>query len=72
MRHLDNIYNPDKPDAKQLIKTRSGQTPEEAWAQQERWLSGKTIGRPKATEHYTVEQLEAMGMVGVYVEDENQ
>jgi len=48
-----------------------GQTPEEAWAQQERWLSDKTIGSPKATERYTVEQLEAMGFVGVYVEDED-
>lgn len=30
-----------------------------------RW-EGKIIGEPRATAAYTVEQLEAMGMVGVY------
>lgn len=33
------------------------------------------IGRPKATEIYTIEQLEEMGLIGVYaeeLEDENE
>ena len=32
--------------------------------------TGETIGRPKATEHHTVEELEAMRIVGVYVEEQ--
>lgn len=30
------------------------------------WIIGKIIGRPQATEKHTIEQLEAMGYVGVY------
>ena len=45
------------------------------WAglkQQARWLhKPHVIGRPQATSAYTVEELETMGMVGVYEEDEN-
>ena len=33
------------------------------------YLENKIIGRPKATERYSVEELEAMGLVGVYKED---
>jgi hypothetical protein len=30
------------------------------------WLRDKVVGRPKATETYTVEKLEAMGLIGLY------
>lgn len=30
------------------------------------WLADKIIGRPKAGDKYTVEELEAMGMIGIY------
>ena len=33
------------------------------------WLQRKIIGRPKATAGMTVEELEAMGSVGVYAAD---
>ena len=43
---------------------------ESAWQRHLDYLSDKFIGRPQATTTYTVEQLEAMGMVGVYkIED---
>lgn len=48
-----------------------GQTQEEADLRYKKWLAGKRIGSPKATEAYTVEQLEARGMVGVYREYED-
>lgn len=31
-----------------------------------RWRAQFIEGRPQATEHYTTEQLEAMGLVGLY------
>lgn len=34
-----------------------------------KWLEGKVLGKPKATDTYTVEDLEGMGMVGVYAPD---
>lgn len=59
MRHLSNIYDHRKPDARNT-------TPEEAWRQHLEWINRNVIGRPQATETYTVEQLEAMGMIGIY------
>ena len=35
------------------------------------WLRGKHIGEPRATETYTVAQLKAIGMVGVYAIEED-
>lgn len=40
------------------------------WQDATDWLRGKIIGEPKATDTFTVEQLKAMDVVGVYVEDE--
>lgn len=31
-----------------------------------RWMAQFVCGRPKATDHYTVEELEKFGMVGLY------
>ena len=36
------------------------------------WLRDKIIGRPKASRKHTVEELEAMGLVGLYVEAEDE
>jgi len=33
------------------------------------WLKGKTIGRPKASDVFTVEEMEKAGYVGIYVEE---
>lgn len=70
MRWLSNTYNPNLPDAKHHVDTMPHQTPEEAWHWHKVWLSGKIIGEPQATDTYTVEQLKAMDLVGVYVEDD--
>lgn len=67
MKHLSNICDPKGPDAKSYIISLDGQTSAEAWESQRRWLSDKVIGRPKATEAYTAKELEAMGIVGVYL-----
>ena len=70
MKHLTNLYDPRKEDAKIFISTMPHETPDEAWKHQQEWLKGKHIGRPQATAAYTVEQLEAMGYVGIYDNDE--
>ena len=69
--HLYNIYNPCLPDA-QANHTYSNHAMMEPrlkayeWKQHmDRYLANLT-GPPKATDHYTVEELEKMGMVGLY------
>lgn len=69
MRWLTNIHDPSKPDAYLHIYVEDGQTIQQAIDDWEIYLSNKIIGRPKASDAYTVEQLEAMDMVGVYVND---
>lgn len=39
---------------------------EDAWDRQEGWLAGTVLVAPRATEHYTVEELEELGYMGVY------
>lgn len=43
------------------------ETQQEAVDAYDRWIEGKVIGEPQATEAYTVKELEAMGMRGVYI-----
>ena len=66
MKHLTNMYDPREPDAKKYVTRTFGQTHEEAWEELQRYLQGKVIGPPRATDAYTVEELEAMGTVGIY------
>lgn len=66
MKFLSNTYNPTKPDSDLLVCRTFDQTQEEAIGQYRNWLRGKYIGRPQATVKYTVEELEAMDIVGVY------
>ena len=54
LRWVSNTYDPE----------RAGRDPVTGG-----WLQGKFIGKAKATERHTVEELEAMHMVGVYVEE---
>jgi hypothetical protein len=46
---------------------RNGQTHEQAQEEQRAWLRDKRLGQPRPTASYTTEQLEAMGMVGLYL-----
>lgn len=66
MKWLTNIYNPNRPDAFQYIYSELGESIDQAWSNHLEWLKDKIILEPKATDTYTVEQLEEMGMVGVY------
>ncbi len=68
MRFLTNLFDPTHDDAKKYIITHTGETREEAWASQERWLRDKVVGRPQGTEAYSVEDLEAMNTVGIYAD----
>jgi len=71
MQFLTNTYDPGMPDAPECLVLRyedmlGSDGRERAWQQHTRWLSDKIIGEPQATEAYTVAQLQAMHMVGVY------
>ena len=39
------------------------------WQNHLEWIAKNQIGRPMATDKYTVEELEKMGMVGIYASD---
>lgn len=76
MKFITNTHNPkDVERAKMSLALsfedmydREGR--ERAWQRHLDYLSDKFISRPQATTTYTVEELEAMGMVGVYkIED---
>ena len=60
MKWMTNTYLPKNKDEFSLIDER----PDD-----KTWLIGKIIDRPQATSTYTVEQLEKMGYVGVYLPD---
>jgi hypothetical protein len=73
MEFLGNKYDTNRPDAyvnfersKEAFFDRNLDNQE--WASHLKWLQDKIISRPKATDHFTTEQLENMGMVGVYKE----
>jgi hypothetical protein len=70
MRWLTNIYDPRRPDFKANIHLTTLQTPEDAARDAREWLRDKTVGTPKATRYFTVAELEAMGMVGIYAPEE--
>jgi len=73
MKYLSNIKDPRKPEAKTKFVYRfSTNTPAEKDAEFERylaWVADNHIGQPKATDKYSVEELEQMGMVGIYAGD---
>lgn len=69
---LGNVHDPNAPNA-QMYFTYSFHAwdcgPDAMrweWEQHLRYLNENNIGPPKATEKYTVRQLEEMGLVGVY------
>ena len=67
MKFLSNTYNPNDEDkAKMYLVLNFRESREDEWQRWLDWLKGKVIGRPQASDTYTVEQLEAMGLVGVY------
>lgn len=71
-KFLSNITNPNRPGAEHLHcysfeDIQNGpEAMHEAWLNHLRWINSNVIGPPKATDYYSVEELEAMGMVGIY------
>ena len=66
---LTNTYDPTREDAKYSLSVALNENRDEQWAKYLVWLDGFIIGRPAAGIH-SVEELEAMGMVGVYRKDD--
>jgi hypothetical protein len=63
MKHLTNAI---KKVNTSTVSALSGQTANEAVKQELRYRADKFIGRPQATEKYSVAELEKMGMIGIY------
>jgi len=58
------------PRDTRLVRRRLGETQAEAQARCRGWLADKVIGKPQKTEKYTVEQLQQVGLVGVYAKED--
>lgn len=69
MKWLTNLYDPTRYDAPWRVQRLMNETYMEAWEREKRYLADKVIGRPNETVDYSVEELERMGMVGVYSKD---
>jgi hypothetical protein len=67
LKWLSNTADPNSPDFASSILCLDGQSYAQAVANRRAWLSDKYIGSPKATEVLSVQELENMGLVGVYV-----
>lgn len=72
MRHLSNIYDHRRPDAK-LHHAYSFQVWDggleamaEEWQHYLDWINANTIGRPKACKGGAIEEMEAMGFIGIW------
>lgn len=71
-RFLSNIYDTWRPDAERRMMHhyhdwRAGpEAMREAWKRHIKWVRQNVVSRPKATASHTVEELEAMHMVGIY------
>ena len=68
MKWLTNHYMPKDPSRK-IYQHEKGVSTREQILWEREWLKDKIIGKPQATEAYTVEQLEEMEMVGVYLQE---
>lgn len=71
-RHLSNIFDHRKPNAEMYLTyshhayANGPSAMKMEWQRHLDWIKANIIGPPKATDHYTVEQLEAMNMIGLY------
>jgi hypothetical protein len=65
---LTNTYDPEDTYASQVhcYMTRDFSQRSREWQEHLNWISKHDIGLPKATETYSVEQLQKMRMVGIY------
>lgn len=66
MKFLTNKPDHRKRKLSGFVMRRGNETQEQANRRYMEWLQGKIIGEPQATETYTVEQLKAMDIIGIY------
>lgn len=71
LKFLSNTYDPKRPNARRYFVTsyegwRDPGKGEWEWQQHLNWIAQNRVGRPMASDSYTTEQLEEMGMVGIY------
>jgi hypothetical protein len=67
MKWLRNIPNPSDPgNFFGAVVPLDGATPLQVRDRLQKWLADKIIGAPQATDRHTVDELRAMGFVGVY------
>lgn len=71
LKWLTNTIDPKTATTYDMF-VRLGETPNQAFRRFQDFMQGKVIGLPKATSAYTVEQLQAMKMVGVYEAGDNE
>lgn len=67
LRWVSNTRNPDHVTIFNVL-CRTGETPEQALTAYHNWVNQFYIGKPKATDTVTVEELEDAGLVGLYAE----
>ena len=77
MKWITNISNPGLRSSRlkwqgerELLSEAKVGTEHEDWKRYLEWLGQFKKGAPKATTVYTVEQLQLMGMIGLYEEEE--
>lgn len=72
MKHLSNIHYPFNKSSKSAFchsfeaMDAGLEAMNQEWQAHLEWVRQNIVGKPQATEHYTSEQLEQMGMVGIY------
>lgn len=71
-RHLSNIFDHRRPNAEMYMChdyndwCNGPAAMEAAWNRHLDWINNNVVDPPKATDVYTVEQLENMSMIGIY------
>jgi hypothetical protein len=72
LRYCGNTYDPRDPLFVRSMLISFEETTDEAVKRHSDWLSDKVIGDPQPTQEYSVAQLQAMNMVGVYMLEMDQ
>lgn len=66
---LTNSIDPSRADYARSLVIPIYADRDDYIAHNKMWLADKIIGKPKASDKYTVEELEADGYVGIYKKD---
>jgi len=68
MKHISNIYDPARPDAKSTFCYTSFdyRQQKKEWEEYLKWVNKFQIGPPQATEKHSVQELVKINIVGLY------